>query len=256
MRHDSSCADNCASVCSSFAVKTAQFQETPPEFAAHQIVQYRVAGAVQIEHDPAEIEQTEESVGIDRGYVFGGRYHDVEDKEPVRREAHEEADYHRQQHVHHLPPGAAVKRVADAAGRRRVADQVSHDERVQHHEYHERRDEEEQHQQQEERHSGDGVGLREAYRHAIRLIRRLLLIAPDRCVPRDPVIRHSYFAILRHPDHRTAINRKKKKSENALYFTLYLFLDFDEATGGQKKEAAKRDGVQFDNLIAWQIENS
>lgn len=220
MRHDSPGADDCASARSFLAVKTAQFQETPPEFAAHQIVQYRVAGAVQIEHDPAEIEQTEEGVGIDRGYVLGRRYDNVKDKEPVRRQAQEKADHHRQQHVHHLPPGAAVIRIAGSARRRRVADQVSDDERVQHYKYHERRDEEEQHQQQKERHAGNGVGLRKAHRHAIHLTRRLLLlIAPDL---RDSVIRHSHFAILRHPDHRTAINREKKKAKTHLYFTLHF----------------------------------
>lgn len=108
MCHNSSSANNCASVCLLLAVKTAQLQETAPEFAAHQIVQYRVAGAVQIEHDPAEIEQTEEGVGIDRGYVLGGRYHDVEYKKPIWRQTYEKADYHRQQHEHHLSPGAAV----------------------------------------------------------------------------------------------------------------------------------------------------
>jgi len=67
----------------SLARKTAQFQETSSEFTAHQIIQYRIAGAVQIKHDPAEIQQAEKRVVIDRGYLFDGRYHDVEDEEPV-----------------------------------------------------------------------------------------------------------------------------------------------------------------------------
>lgn len=146
--------------------------------------------------------------------MLGGRDHDVEDEEPIGRKAHEEAHDYRQQHVHHLPPGPVMIRVAGAGGRRRrVADQVIHDNRVQYHEYHKRRDEEEQHQQQEERHAGDRVGLRQAHRYAIHLIRHML-ISPD--VSNDfvrDVTRHPHFAILRHPDHRAAINREKKKEK-------------------------------------------
>lgn len=109
--------------------ETAQFHETSSELAAHQIVEYRIASAVQIKHDPAEIEQAEKRVVIDRGYLFGGRDHDVEDEETVGRQAHEEAYDYGQQHVHHLSPGTAVIRVAGGVAGR-VANKVAHDERV------------------------------------------------------------------------------------------------------------------------------
>lgn len=109
IRRDSSHADDRAPQMRAPLVrKTAQFQETLSELAAHQIVQYRIAGAVQIKHDPAEIEQAEERVVIDRGYLFGGRYHDVEDEKPVGRQTHEETYDYGQQHVHHLLPSTAV----------------------------------------------------------------------------------------------------------------------------------------------------
>lgn len=113
----------------SLARETAEFQETSSEFAAHQIVEYRIAGAVQIKHDPAEIEEAEKRVVIDRGYLFGGRYHNVEDEEPVGWQAHEEAYDYGQEHVHHLPPGTAVIRVAGGVTGR-VTNKVAHDERV------------------------------------------------------------------------------------------------------------------------------
>lgn len=141
-------------------------------------------------------------------------------------------------------------RIAGATGRRRrVADQVTHDKRIQYHEYHKWRDEEEQHQQQEERHAGDRVGLRQAHRHAIHLIRHLLIsLDVSNDIVRDALTRHPHFAILRYPDHRTAINWKKETKTYFISSRTYLLLlrrDFDEITvaSGQKKEAAKRDGV-------------
>lgn len=71
---------------------------------------------MEIEHDPAEVQDHEEGVAIDGSDLLGRCDDDVEDEDPVGRQTQEEAEDHRQQHGDHVLLRPGVIGIAGVVG--------------------------------------------------------------------------------------------------------------------------------------------
>lgn len=78
--------------------KAAQLEKAMPESAAHQVVQYRIEHAVQVEHYSAKVKNFVKGLSVNSRDVLGRSDYYVEGEELKGRQANEEAEYNCEQH--------------------------------------------------------------------------------------------------------------------------------------------------------------
>lgn len=111
------------------ALGPAKLAEAPPELWWHQVVQDRIDGRVQVDHDPGRVQYDVVVLEAQvQERVFRDQY-DPHGEHAEREQAHEERQDDGGQHEDHLSAGALIARAVRAAGAW-VGHQVRRDHRV------------------------------------------------------------------------------------------------------------------------------
>lgn len=97
-----------------------------PKLGRHQIVENRIDGRVEVEHNAARVQNAVIVVQFHAHQVIAGRQNYPQDEDAERQQAQEEGHHHRDQHGDHLFSGSRVERALRAVGAR-VRHQVSGD---------------------------------------------------------------------------------------------------------------------------------
>lgn len=144
----------------------AQSQETTPELGAHHIVEYRVDRRVDVEHDPAEIQQDVVVLDAQVDDGAGGHHDDPQGKRTEGQQTDEEGGHYGTQHHHHLFPvlDDTLGGCGGGLGCRYVGvvDQGFGYEGVQEDEYEEGNDKKDEDREDEEKAGGKTLNLAEA----------------------------------------------------------------------------------------------
>lgn len=96
-----------------------RFEESRAEFGRHDVVQNRIDGRIEVEHDTTEIQSVIVSFNTHRLHLLVGRQDDPQRENAERQQTNEEESHYGAQHGNHLAACSQVWVDAVAPGRYR-----------------------------------------------------------------------------------------------------------------------------------------
>lgn len=152
-----------------------QSEESLAELGRHEVVQNGIHGGVQVQHDPAEVQNVVVLLDSQCKNIFLGCDYDPQSEPAKRQQAHEETDHDRGQHENDL--FAILQNIAAVSVRdySRIVHQVLRNDAVQDQQDEERYEEEQRNAADEEEHTPKRVHRGQAYKH-IRFVHVFYLV--------------------------------------------------------------------------------